>query len=136
MNNKCTKCGNECNINDTFCQNCGNQLKENSENNSVQSSDSSKASIFAGLALLFFFGGSSISSLISILTFNMLGDSIYYLGILFPVIGIVLMVIGRIKYPKNSFLKATMFSILIVSAMILIAIITFFVFLYGIRDIG
>lgn len=73
-------------------------LKNNNEENSK------KGNIFAIISLLLTYGMSAISALFLQNTPHFI-DSIVSL---FPLSGLVLMIIGRVNFPKNKFLKVLM----------------------------
>lgn len=154
MNNKfCPSCGKEVVEGALFCTNCGVQFSQtnnevNNQNEVIneqpvieqpvvqqntidnQKSKDSNATLFGVLSLVLYFAGSVVVSLLSYLLPASSRDAFMSLSGFCPMAGIVLMIIGRVKYPTNKFLKVVMW--LIIGSIILgiIAIIILFVWCY------
>ena len=116
MNSKfCPSCGKENESNDMFCSNCGKSLNNNvvdnnTTNNNVDSSQGDKLGL---ISLLLYFGASLV---FSIITLSLPEDVRNYFSALVgmcPLAGIVVMIVGRVKYPNNRLLKIVMWVIII-----------------------
>ena len=156
-NNKiCPGCGAKNNINAKFCISCGTKLVENTntnvnneanvENNSINTNptpvvnngvsvqtekDKRNATLLGVLSLVFYFVGSSLIYSLSYMfkySFEELYTMISTLGGLSPIAGIVLMIVGRIKYPTNKFLKVVMWIIIgsIIAGLVLFILLVVF----------
>ena len=131
MNNiKCPSCGEENNAQSNFCIQCGSKLvQDNSEvveqkiensvqnneittNNQVVDIDESDARGLGIVSLVLFFAGSAIFYLLSLFFPGNIRSAIESVGGLCPLTGIVVMIVGRIRYPKNGFLKTVMWIII------------------------
>ena len=111
-NNKyCRKCGTKIEEESIYCYNCGslltqntqqNTIKNNSMNVKVQNQDNDKEGDILGvISLILYFAGSGlISALIYFLPPNT-RNYLSALGGLSPLASIVVMIVGRIKYPNN-----------------------------------
>lgn len=137
MNNKkCLNCGMDNNINSKFCIHCGKPFDINENNNNDQNeatnqinnetiiqnsnvvpvndniqNDDKKGNTLAIISLLLFFLGQAIGYVLALLLYGMMGSSSYQISALFelcPLAAIVTMIIGRVKYPTNKFLKIVM----------------------------
>ena len=122
-NNKiCTYC-NALNQNDSkFCRNCGAQLiqnniqqntnnivEEKNENNN-NNSNGTKLGIISLLA--YFICPVIVATIFNFLPVNV-REKFSTLGGLCPLIGIIIMIVGRVKYPNNKLLKVVMWVIII-----------------------
>lgn len=140
-NNKyCTKCGTKIEEGSMYCYNCGSSLKENTQQITIQSNNintniqnqnkDKEGDILGVISLILYFAGSGlISALIYFLppsTRNYLSA----LGGLSPLASIVVMIVGRIKYPNNKLLKIAMWTIIICTLLGIIAFIVIIVLLY------
>lgn len=117
----CTSCGSKINEEDSFCTNCGakKQNVETSNNETpkeenkvvpkqeVVEEDEKNANLLCILSLIFKYGGSVISGILSVI-FAPLGELFSGLAPLTWLTGIVLMIVARIKYPSNKFAKVLM----------------------------
>lgn len=136
MNNiKCPSCGAENNSQSNFCIQCGTKLVqdnnvvseqkvENSKqninvvvNNQAVDNDEKEAKRLGIISLVLYFAGQLISVLLGSLLSGYLGESVMGLGGFCPLAGIVVMIVGRVKYPKNRFLKVVMW--IIIASMII-----------------
>ena len=118
---KCPKCG-LINENDAkYCVKCGAQLNEEvktevntqqTANNTVVKDGESEARTFAILSLVLYFAGTFAVEAISFVLPSSLRTLISGLGGLCPLAGIVIMIIGRVNYPTNKFLKVVMWIII------------------------
>lgn len=147
-NNKiCPNCGTNNKSDSNFCGNCGKQLIQNNvvvngqdniqhnknndymvnnQTNYIKDSEANKLGI---ISLVLYFAGSLISS-ISYLLPSAVSDSFSALAGLCPLSGIVIMIIGRIKYPTNKLLKIVMWIIIGSIIFGLIAFIVFVIWCY------
>lgn len=146
-NNKiCPNCGKENGVDSNFCLGCGTPLKQNIPQNNQQqvqvaneeqeAIDKKEGDKFGIISLILFFAGSTIVGAISLLLPKTIGDIIASFGGLCPLAGIVTMIVGRIKYPKNTILKVSMWLIILLVAVVIIAFVILLMFCWGIRDIG
>ena len=141
MNNKiCPKCGAKIEEGIMYCYNCGSPLTQNTQQNTIQNNsmninvqnqDNDKEGDILGLIslILYFAGSGLVSALISIFP----SDTRYYFSSLVglcPLASIVVMIVGRIKYPKNKLLKIAMWTIIICTIVGIIAFIVIMVLLY------
>ena len=138
MNNKiCPKCGAKIEEAGRYCYNCGTPIIEktiqntNSDRNNNQILNNEKEGDILGLIslILYFAGSGLVSALISIFP----SDTRYYFSSLVglcPLASIVVMIVGRIKYPKNKLLKIAMWTIIICTIVGIIAFIVIMVLLY------
>ena len=148
--NKCLNCGFDNNLESSFCTNCGNTLnKMNSQNNfnnvvntndnqnlktgansninnNYNRKDKTNANILGTISLILYFAGGSIILYLR----NMLGNSITpisrlleTIGGLCPLAGITVMIVGRVIYPQNTFLKIVMWFIIVSFILLVIAFI-------------
>lgn len=133
MNNNmiCSNCGASNYSDSVFCSNCGKQLVNNSVqsnnnvNNQTNSINSSEGNILGILSLALFFMGSSLS-----VFFTERFSKLSSITGIFPMVGIVIMIYGRIKYPSNRLLKIAMWIIIICIALYLLLIILLFIWCY------
>ena len=138
MNNKiCPKCGAKIEEAGRYCYNCGTPIIEktiqntNSGRNNNQVPNNDKEGDILGLIslVLYFAGSGLVSALISIFP----SDTRYYFSSLVglcPLASIVVMIVARIKYPKNKLLKIAMWTIIICTIVGIIAFIVIMVLLY------
>lgn len=150
MENKniCSSCGTQNAENARICSKCGTFLVpkevENSNNNAdnnisneqtntndvtntTNNSDGNKLGI---IALLLYFVGPAISGIFAII----LPERMYVyvstlIGLCTPA-AIVTMIVGRVKYPKNTLLKVAMWIIIICTILSIIAAIIFIISCY------
>ncbi len=126
----CPGCGYKLNESNKFCPNCGTSLKETTQKEENQKAEETeqekKAAMKLGIiALALFFGGSALSPL---LDYILPGDDrtiISAITSILPLAGIVVMIVGRVNYSKNTFLKVVMW---IMIGMIISSIILFILF--------
>ena len=133
-NNKyCRKCGTKIEEESIYCYNCGslltqntqqNTIKNNSMNVKVQNQDNDKEGDILGvISLILYFAGSGlISALIYFLPPNT-RNYLSALGGLSPLASIVVMIVGRIKYPNNKLLKIAMWVIIICTLILIVSFI-------------
>ena len=140
-NNKyCRKCGTKIEEGSIYCYNCGSSLTQNTQQNTIQNNsinvnvqnqDNDKEGDILGIiSLILYFAG---SGLVSALIYNLPPDTRNYfssLAGLCPLASIVVMIVGRIKYPKNKLLKIAMWTIIICTLVGIIAFIVIIVILY------
>lgn len=143
-NNKiCSKCGTSNKNDSAFCMNCGNKLdananiNENVQNNPVQTQDivyaqkeEAEGNKFATAALILYFAGGLMASILSRYLPERIGNFLSGFSGFVPLVGIVIMIVGRIKYPNNKLLKITMWVIISLFILGVIIAILFFVFCY------
>lgn len=136
---KCPNCGTNNSLNSNFCLKCGNQLVQNvsnvnnnlSENNNggvnnqASAGNSSDGNVLGIISLLFI----CFNYLFAFISSD-LPEGLSSLFGLFPLAGIVIMVIGRIQYPNNKLLKVVMWIILFSIVLSVIGFILFCLFCY------
>ena len=139
----CKNCGEKIEDGKLECTKCGTKVEDKKEeiikaeivnnsssqvnNNSVPSAEDEKnANLLCVISLILYFGSSAISGLLYSIS-SISGSYVANIGGLCPLAGIVLMIIARVKYPKNKFAKVLMwvyiiFTLLaIVGAIIVVA---------------
>ena len=126
MSKFCANCGaklshDDTKENKTLVETVNTQLDDNTINNDTQNKDSS-SNLLGLISLILIFGVPSVASTISDLFPVGSRDAFLSFLALFPLAGIVLMIIGRVKNPKDKFLKAVMWAV--------IASIIYLLFLY------
>ncbi len=140
-NNYCYKCGQKLEGNSQFCSNCGAQLtaststnieqNNTTQNNTTQNIETTNTNITDNgnllgiLSLLLYFAGSFVIGIITYILPESIRDLFSVFAGFCPVAGIVLMIVGRVKFPENKLLKVAMW-IIIAS---IIAGILFFIFI-------
>ena len=130
----CISCGAEIAAGTNFCGVCGmglnpnnsepNKVVNNNQNN-VPNEEGSAPMVLGIVSLVLYFAG---APLISSLFYGLSGDlksSLSNLSSIAPLAGLVIMIVGRAKYPNNKFLKFVMWAIII---SILLGIILFAIF--------
>lgn len=142
-NNKiCPKCGAANNDDFKFCKNCGAQTKSNNvvdneqqniqqdinthtiENTQINNNDSNDTKLGI-ISLVLYFGGTSIFSCITYLLPASFRNYFSSISGLFPLLGIIVMIVGRIKYPNSKLLKIVMWIIIASIILSMIAVILF-----------
>lgn len=146
---KCSKCGTDNDINNTFCFKCGQKLT-NEKNDSINKSreiniieehkdhfsveqkeientnNEGEAKKLGYISLGLFFLGPFVSSFLATIF-----PPFASLSGLCPMAGIVTMIMGRVKYPENRFLKGVMWSIIVCIILAIISIILFTIWCYA-----
>lgn len=125
--NYCTNCGNKLENNENFCTKCGSANK----NNNIIFNNSSNGNILGFISLGLYFGSGILYFFIDLNSINntMINYWLSYLLGFCPLAGIVVMIVGRVKYPSNKLLKISMW-IIIVSVLIIIVLMIFFIILW------
>lgn len=134
-NNYCTKCGTKIEEGSMYCFNCGSSLKENTQQNTIQDNNqipnNDKEGNKLGLiSLVLYFAGSGILSVLVSMFPQETRNYFSSLIGLCPLASIVVMIIGRIKYPNNKLLKIAMWTIIICTLIGIIAFIVIMVLIY------
>lgn len=152
MNGKrfCPKCGKANEMNFNFCDGCGTPLVQTNVNNnqpsvsnnqqSINSQqviddeqkqiDEHNAIILGIVSLVLYYVGGAIVLVISSLLPESARTFFSSFSGLCPLAGVITMIVGRIKYPKNTFLKVVMWIIIISIMFGIIAIILLFLMCY------
>lgn len=122
-NNKCSNCGMTNENNFKFCTKCGKALITNpNTQTSTQTEMNEKAGNQLGaLSLILYFAGSTIATALTLCLPEKIKVYFSALSGFIPLIGIVIMIIGRVNYPNNKLLKIAMWLII---ASIVICVIT------------
>ncbi len=111
----CPNCGTNNKTNSNFCANCGTKLEQNNVeavNNQPVKSENLNAKMLGVISLVLYFASSTILSAITYFlpeSFRVMFSSLVGLC---PIFGIIVMIIGRVKYPTNKFLKIVMWIII------------------------
>lgn len=138
----CQKCGTINNLEAKFCQNCGTEIIQNNtvntiqnsvfqnENNNIKIDNQIKNNDHEGnklgiISLVLYFAATIVTTVITSLLPENIGESFSALCGLCPLAGIVIMIVGRVKYPDNKLLKVVMWVII---GSIIISIILFIIF--------
>ena len=134
----CPNCGNKSENEDKFCAFCGYRLDKNLKNensnktdtNIISSSSNTKIPLVLSLiSLVCFFGNMYILAILykmlGILNFTYNYNDIEYLSSLLPIIGVILSIICRIKYPHYTFGKIIMWIYIV----LIVFYILFFIFI-------
>ena len=134
-NNYCTKCGTKIEEGSMYCFNCGSPLKENTQQNTIQDNNqipnNDKEGNKLGLiSLVLYFAGSGILSVLVSMFPQETRNYFSSLIGLCPLASIVVMIVGRIKYPNNKLLKIAMWTIIICTLLGIIAFIVIMVLIY------
>ena len=130
MNGKrCNRCGMVNTLDAVYCSNCGGYLDSNMNsnnnmnmNNNMNNNidiDKKKGNNMATISALLFYLGAEVVVIISKII-PVIGDLIYDMRGLCPITGIVIMIVGRVKYPDNRSLKVLMWAIIVTIAVIII----------------
>ena len=142
---RCNRCGMVNTMDAQYCSNCGQYLDgsmsvnnmNNSMNNSVNNDvdmEKKKADNMATISALLFYLGAEVVAIISKVIPGVLGDLIYDMRGLCSIAGIVVMIVGRVKYPDNKALKIVMWAIIVTIAVIVIFAILYLVSVTSIID--
>lgn len=129
----CPNCGTNNKTDSNFCRSCGTKLEQNNVevvyNHPVKSEDHN-GEMLGVISLVLYFAGSIILSTITYFlpeSFRVMFSSLVGLC---PISGIIVMIIGRVKYPTNKFLKIVMWIIIGSIILCLIAIVIFMILCY------
>ena len=143
MNGKrCNRCGMVNTVDAVYCSNCGGYLDSNMNMNSNMNNnmnmnnmnnmnnsidiDKQKANNMATISALLFYLGAEVVGIISKII-PVIGDLIYDMRGLCSIAGIVIMIIGRVKYPDNKSLKVVMWAIIVTIAVFIIFVVLYIV---------
>ncbi len=131
---RCPFCGTDNKSNANFCEHCGKQFGQNNievkEQGTIQRNDDEEINKTEGdklgkISLLLFFVAGPLISFVTYILPSEAGAYLSALDGLCPLSAIVIMIIGRVKYPTNKLLKITMWIfivIMIISLILLIAL--------------
>ena len=143
----CSECGKENKLEAAFCESCGTAFKEISENSNNISNENlngtstnhednvtviKKCNEIGTLSLIFYFGGPLILVSGSFARNEILSRIFSVFGLLVCLGGIVLMIYGRIKYPKNKFIRDVMLIIIVLTILNIIYFVIVSIMLYSI----
>ena len=124
MNGKrCNRCGMVNTVDAVYCSNCGGYLDSN-VNNSIDI-DKKRAEKMATIALYMFYVAPLFALYLGSATYNSLLALVCKILILGPAFGIIVMIVGRIKYPYNNSLRVVMWAI-IVTIMVMLVLMNVF----------
>lgn len=134
MENKfCPKCGSSLSNDSVFCTNCGAKIEQNSvevSNKQPVKSEDSNATILGIISLALYFAGEIVLSFITYFlpeSFKVVFSSLIGLC---PISGIIVMIVGRVKYPTNKFLKVVMWIIIGSIILGIVSVIIFMIWCY------
>lgn len=111
----CSECGFQNKIGDHVCTNCGRFLESSQVNNSIDVNKNNNdyvPTILGITSLVLYFFGAGIFETIALFLPESIRPFVSSLGGISSLAGIVVMIIGRIKYPQNKFLKVVMWIII------------------------
>ena len=124
MNGKrCNRCGMVNTVDAVYCSNCGGYLDSN-VNNTVDKAKK-RAEKMATIALYMFYVAPLFSAYLGSVAYNSLLVLVCKILILGPAFGIIVMIVGRIKYPYNNSLRVVMWAI-IVTIMVMLVLMNIF----------
>ena len=115
--NFCSNCGNKIQPGATFCTNCGKQIginnqvvnsQQNNQQQTISPEDDKRANLLATIALILFFSPGVPTILNNVKVFYQLSKALETITSLGLLASIVLIIIARVKYPKNRFSKIVM----------------------------
>lgn len=143
-NNKiCSNCNAVNETDSLYCSNCGmkfsqkdtivheqNNGYQNLNNNNVVKNNNSEGNIFGIISLVLYFCGSTISVVFYSFLPEILSSYLSTIGGVFPLVGIVVMIVGRVKYPENKLLKVAMWVIISTIILIILLFVIFAVWCY------
>ena len=129
----CPNCGTNNKTDSNFCESCGTALEQNNVeavNNQPVKSENPNAKMLGVISLVLYFAGSTILSAITYFlpeSYRVMFSSLVGLC---PISGIIVMIIGRVKYPTNKFLKIVMWIIIGSIIFALVAAVIFMICCY------
>ena len=124
MNGKrCNRCGMVNTVDAVYCSNCGGYL--DSSINNTGDKAKKRAEKMATIALYMFYVAPLFALYLGSVAYNSLLVLVCKILILGPAFGIIVMIVGRIKYPYNNSLRVVMWAI-IVTIMVMLVLMNFF----------
>lgn len=141
---KCNRCGMVNTVDAQNCGNCGeyfgsdmsNEL-DNSINNKPIKNNDKMADILSVISILLFFLGYTAMTFIGIVVPDYLKSLFKILNNVSPFVGIIIMIVGRAKYPNSNSLRVVMWAIIITIILYIIYVIISFFLLAGFfNDLG
>ena len=129
----CPNCGTNNKTDSNFCESCGTKLEQNnveSVNNQQVKSEDDNAKMLGVISLVLYFADSIILSVIIHFLPESFKIPFSSLIGLCPTSGIIVMIVGRVKYPTNKFLKIVMWIIIGSIILSLISIVIFVICCY------
>ena len=111
----CPNCGANNKTDSNFCVSCGTKIEQNdveTVNNQSVKSEASNAKMLGIISLVLYFAGTTILSIVTSFLSESFSVMFSSLAGLCPILGIIVMIIGRVKYPTNKFLKVVMWIII------------------------
>ena len=129
----CKNCGEKIEDGRSECDSCKISIDEKEEvkkseviDNKIDlekdKEDEKNANLLCVISLILYFGSGTISGIFAVLS-SVSGTYISSFTGLCPLAGIVLMIIARVKYPKNKFAKILMWIYIILTLISIIAVI-------------
>ena len=126
----CPNCNNKIEANNNFCLNCGHKLKEITNNQVVVNESDSEGNKLGIISLCLYFFGPFILGVISYFFPRDFSQYISSLGGLSSLAAIVIMIVGRVKYPTNKLLKIIMWIYIGLIAASIVLFIAIFLFCF------
>ena len=129
----CPNCGANNKTDSNFCVSCGTKIEQNDVetfNNQSVKSEASNAKMLGIISLVLYFGGTTILSIVTSFLSESFSVMFSSLAGLCPILGIIVMIIGRVKYPTNKFLKVVMWIIIGSIIFSLVATVIFMIWCY------
>lgn len=129
----CPNCGANNKTDSNFCVSCGTKIEQNDVetfNNQSVKSEASNAKMLGIISLVLYFAGTTILSIVTSFLSESFSVMFSSLTGLCPILGIIVMIIGRVKYPTNKFLKVVMWIIIGSIIFSLVATVIFMIWCY------
>lgn len=129
----CPNCGANNKTDSNFCVSCGTKIEQNdveTVNNQSVKSEASNAKMLGIISLVLYFAGTTILSIVTSFLSESFSVMFSSLTGLCPILGIIVMIIGRVKYPTNKFLKVVMWIIIGSIIFSLVATVIFMIWCY------
>lgn len=145
----CSKCGQSNTLGSAYCTKCGKKLLVTNEiqNNNIQSTppvetintqrnisnnntDDSEGNILGIISLVLYFLGPITVNLIAYYMPSSVKQYIESLTGFCPMVAILLMIVGRVQYPKNKILKIAMWVIIASVIFVIVSFILFTIWCY------
>lgn len=137
----CKNCGKKIEDGKLECANCGTKVEDKEKinegeivnnvspsvnDNSIKSvEDEKNANLLCVISLILYFGSSALTGLLYYVS-AFSGMSVASITSICPLAGIVLMIIARVKYPKNKFAKILMWIYIILTILTIVSVVILF----------
>lgn len=124
---KCPNCGGENIPGSHYCVKCGNPLVPGAVNDEEENSEEKIGNILGIISLVLYFGGPILGTIIS----SLLSESlrVYFSSVegMSNLAALIIMIVGRVKYPSNKLLKTVMWIMIYMYAIGIILFILFII---------